>query len=1708
MRSTSTFRETVPFVELHPTNACNQQCEWCTYRDADRSLHLRFEDLDVLDALSPEEILIAGGGEPTLYRSPGGERFGDLVRRVRLLVGRTCRIRLITNGTTVPPGPWAKEIAEISVSLDVPNAASYREKKGSDAFDAVMRNIEWYLCESPIPSVRVTEVYDRSSLQDGLELAARLWRLHCGLTEQKRLRPTKAKRFSFMIFPMADDRSADRPYQTTQLSHSVKSAWRDRMAQLQRESPGLWKFVQSHTNLASQPLADLPAPPVPRCPAVTNYALLAADGHFFPCFAMCAHVQDANLGRAVDGAGELLRRREELFLNLPERCSRGCRPGSTFYGRRAYERFIEQFRGRVFDRAEEMVNTALARKVVAFGIERIESECDLSKERGIIWFPERIKYKYESSVEPAAVVYADGPSVPRKASYLIQYNESRGVSRGDLDKWNGKGEDRRPPCPFCRIPSDFVLDDLEHPFGIPFALVADSRPFFPRHMLAIAKRHTGGMAYAGFRDLVWLLNAVFPGLRGNVGTGNQADHLHTHLFDAELPIERLAPSWFVEGDGIRVGLLENELNLTYFVIESEDIDRLASGAYQALVETERGGLLACVILARHRVYVVPQTRKSLSDDPTYPGILKAFKETGCRPPGLRPRYVGPIEMAGVWLCYSRGEIAAMRQMFEDLDFATYRRGLRDVGLAVSAPKAKDLRQRLEADIGAERRIVSLQDARAADRRLVGGKAKGLHALGELADRTVLAAERAWYEKTSASPFTVPEGFVLTTELFEELVLGSAAVRGGLEDLEARARVYGEASPSEKRAALRELSRASETVRQAITALAIPRSLQKRITTLLAALGGNLAVRSSATIEDQAEMSAAGLARTVLGVRTASRLIEAVREVLASLYGTDFVLEAVRKGLSVSEARMAVILQPMIQSRSAGVAVSVDSHGRPAYSICARAGRGDAVVVGGRADSWLVSPDANDILEPAEKGRAAPCMTDDEVLRLASVVQLARVHFRVSHGFRHVDIEFSLSWDREIVLLQCRPVTTASKAEEVLVSVVDVAATTRRLKRVSLDPGICACEGTAVGELQVLTGNDEIELIGRVKPGSIAVIRGTTSRWNRAFHALEGVITQVGNDLCHAAIHARELRIPAVVNMPDAFQLLELHDGKTVTLDAANKILYLGRAPVKQEIRTTSIWSSDERSGDSQRAALTSPGGSGHHPNLLIDFEGRWFARPKIPYGYWQLSCYREAFAWYRRKLANLDWPSGLPGTDGPEIPEHVLRIKDRILYERQRCGELPDVAFMRILTLDDCAFLMEERWKGFERIVSFFDDVQDLNADNIERAVDGLVELLGWNSFGHAFRTAFDQEFLTRQTRHIAPAFLPLMMRAAFSEARELGDIRCDLVAAQQKQLLAVCEEIRADPAAREVLATADLRHPYQGVEALRKARPEFFARLEELSRRYKLATEDLRVLDDSAGYLRWLKDRIESRDPGVDLEQLAAWCEAVADVDGVAAAILEEIKRRDPGLAFVIRTYARSTANGGAEDPDEEHVLRVIETIKGQVAGTRRRSATVRAALENYPTLKKTLAIARSEALFRNNAHHLLVRCQRRIAPLMLRTAERHSSIFNEAEAIFDIGKDELVALLRDEDPTYIRDTFDRNSLLEEAERDLQRRWAMSPLGALEAYSEFNAIAVRILARQREAARNERVRAYYLQEQRALRRRMDELKILAVAEAASEECL
>jgi pyruvate, water dikinase len=329
------------------------------------------------------------------------------------------------------------------------------------------------------------------------------------------------------------------------------------------------------------------------------------------------------------------------------------------------------------------------------------------------------------------------------------------------------------------------------------------------------------------------------------------------------------------------------------------------------------------------------------------------------------------------------------------------------------------------------------DTAGAGADVVGGKGASL---GELARAGV----------------AVPPGFVITVEAFAAAMAGidpDGALRGGVEALDG--------------ADAAAITRVASRARERVTAAPLPARVATAIEAGYAALaapgagasrGGapDVAVRSSATVEDSAEASFAGLQDTYLGVCGAAAVLDHVRRCWASLYNDESVAYRRRLGLPEAGVAMAVVVQRMAAPRAAGVMFtrSPVTGDRSVVAIEGTWGLGSALVSGDvTPDSWVISKVTGEITSrrvsakaklhryaPNEAGadssggarvtvadtpaelRAAPCLTDDEIRALAAVARRVEAHFGRPQDIEWAVLDGAAGADARVVLLQSRPET--------------------------------------------------------------------------------------------------------------------------------------------------------------------------------------------------------------------------------------------------------------------------------------------------------------------------------------------------------------------------------------------------------------------------------------------------------------------------------------------------------------------------------------------------------------------------------------------------------------------------------------------------------------------------------------------------------------
>ncbi|HEY6461530.1 MAG TPA: PEP/pyruvate-binding domain-containing protein, partial [Polyangiaceae bacterium] len=288
-----------------------------------------------------------------------------------------------------------------------------------------------------------------------------------------------------------------------------------------------------------------------------------------------------------------------------------------------------------------------------------------------------------------------------------------------------------------------------------------------------------------------------------------------------------------------------------------------------------------------------------------------------------------------------------------------------------------------------------------------------------------AARLAWLVKHG---FDVPDAVVLPAEAF------ASAIRELPPGCEPRALLRAAAG----RAGFVRAAEAREQIRQA----PLPRGLAEELRTFWREVGTRspwgLAVRSSATCEDGALVSMAGLAESVLGVRGGDELGEAVKQVWSSIASGRALAYLAAHG--IRDVGMAIVVQRMVQASAAGVmftrspdrrtrgapderivnagfglgAPVVDGHTTPDVLRIDTRGRLVESIVATKAHAMVVGPKG--VEEVVVEHPDSPALSRERVVELAEIA--ARLERLDPSPW---DVEFACDDERTWVV-QARPAT--------------------------------------------------------------------------------------------------------------------------------------------------------------------------------------------------------------------------------------------------------------------------------------------------------------------------------------------------------------------------------------------------------------------------------------------------------------------------------------------------------------------------------------------------------------------------------------------------------------------------------------------------------------------------------------------------------------
>jgi pyruvate, water dikinase len=422
------------------------------------------------------------------------------------------------------------------------------------------------------------------------------------------------------------------------------------------------------------------------------------------------------------------------------------------------------------------------------------------------------------------------------------------------------------------------------------------------------------------------------------------------------------------------------------------------------------------------------------------------------------------------------------------------------------------------------------------------------------------------QNLSKAGVRVPNGFATTADAYRRFIAHedlAEAISVQLADLDvddvARLAVVG------------------RSIRSAVVAQPFPPDLEAEIRAGYAELAGgdeqlSFAVRSSATAEDLPDASFAGQQETFLNIRGSDAIMQAIKEVFASLYNDRAIAYRVHHDFDHDAVALSAGVQQMVRSDigASGVMFTMDTESgfSDAVFITSSYGLGEAVVqgavnpdefyvykpalrggrpailkrgVGGKATKMVYTDQAEVGLttqfidvDPAERSRLS--LTDAEVTELARHALTIEDHYG-----RPMDIEWGKDGrDGQLYILQARPETVKSR---------QAAGITQRFRLAqrgeSLIEGRAIGQKIGAGEVRVLTSVADMD---QFRPGEVLVADMTDPDWEPIMKRAAAIVTNRGGRTCHAAIIARELGIPAVVGTGQATRTLT--DSRPVTVSCA------------------------------------------------------------------------------------------------------------------------------------------------------------------------------------------------------------------------------------------------------------------------------------------------------------------------------------------------------------------------------------------------------------------------------------------------------------------------------------------------------------------------------------------------------------------------------
>jgi pyruvate,water dikinase len=416
---------------------------------------------------------------------------------------------------------------------------------------------------------------------------------------------------------------------------------------------------------------------------------------------------------------------------------------------------------------------------------------------------------------------------------------------------------------------------------------------------------------------------------------------------------------------------------------------------------------------------------------------------------------------------------------------------------------------------------------------------------------------------------IPEGFAITTGAFAFFLSHNNLS----EEINTKKMAIDPADPES-------INQASREIQQLILAAQVPVQLEEAV--LLAydqmvqrihQTGSmekfpKVAMRSSAIGEDSS-LSFAGQYRSILNV-PADKIIEAYKEVVASLYTPRAISYRLNKGIRDEDIAMSVACIQMVESLASGVIYThhplnlFEDH----ITITAVWGLGPYAVDGRiTPDSYTVAKDSTftilvtaishkpiqlvndpeggtkEIAVPLEN-QDIPCLSPDQISTLAEYALRLETHYKSTQ-----DIEWALDRFGRLLILQSRPlhVWSPEKGPKSIPLIPD--------HPLLVEEGAVVFPGIGSGPAYQIQSEEDLV---NFPEGAVLIAKHSSPQFVIVMKKARAILTDLGSVTGHMASLAREFAVPCILDTRIATSVIPT--GLEVTVDAFTGRVYQGKIP--------------------------------------------------------------------------------------------------------------------------------------------------------------------------------------------------------------------------------------------------------------------------------------------------------------------------------------------------------------------------------------------------------------------------------------------------------------------------------------------------------------------------------------------------------------------